>query len=872
MLSVLLTVAALGSSGPAHAFATPLRDNQDVESARPAPVVVVHDGDDRLRDELRAARALWHDAGEFLVAAPEPSLRARLERAAVAVVDLPPITDSEQLFVVAASADATIARIEAAGARVLFRHASQALVAAPAGRAGLLRDLDTGRRFHGGIAFVRRAPMAVPRPFAPPGAGDLALGVADPRVQAVVDQVDIANVEQSVNDLSAITTRCAAGPGADIARDMIVAQLQSYGYSPTLQSFSGTYSENVIAELPGTTAPEQIIVIGGHYDSIAGSCTSVSPGADDNATGTGGVMEAARVLANGGPWEHTLRFILFSAEEYGLIGSNYNSQQSVNAGEDIIAMINTDMSAYRAAGDTRDVDFVTNYTTPALRQFCADMGALYVPSWASKEGSLGGGTSDHQSFYQDGFPAVFYFEDADQYSPYIHSANDTNPLSTNDFALSEMLVKGIVAAAATLADPVDLVITHTPLTDTQDLGPYDVVCQAASLTGGNVTNVDLHHAVDGGAWTDVPMTLQGNDWSAQIPGAGSPVTIDYYITAQDDMGGSEALPDGADQGAPPFSFFVGVMTVLYFNDFEAAGDEGWTHGMDATQDDWQHGVVYGKSGDPSSAYSGTRLWGNDLGASGWNGAYQPNVSNWLRSPILNLSAAGNVHIRYQRWLTVEDGLYDQARVRVNGVVVWQNYAGTPGDDDNHHLDSAWTLHTIDVSALAAGNPSVQIEYRLMSDASLNFGGWNLDDFSLVSLEPVGCPPPSRYCTTSPNSTGSGALIDSNGQTSVAANGFELSVISASFNQPGVFYYGPNQGSVPFGDGVRCVFGGVFRLRPAVTTDSMGDASYALDFGNLPPGGDIVPGSIWNFQFWYRDPAFGGAGFNLSDALEVTFCP
>ena len=174
-------------------------------------------------------------------------------------------------------------------------------------------------------------------------------------------------------------------------------------------------------------------------------------------------------------------------------------------------------------------------------------------------------------------------------------------------------------------------------------------------------------------------------------------------------------------------------------DFEAVADEGWTHGQDATQDDWQHDVANGKAGDPGSAFSGQRLWGNDLGPSGFNGAYQPNVSNWLRSPVIDLTGTQNVFVRYRRWLTVEDGLYDQAQIRVNGVVVWQNTTGTPGDDENHMLDTAWMRHTVDVTAEAAGNASVQIEFRLISDDGLNFGGWNLDDFSLVSLEPIGSP-------------------------------------------------------------------------------------------------------------------------------------
>jgi hypothetical protein len=134
--------------------------------------------------------------------------------------------------------------------------------------------------------------------------------------------------------------------------------------------------------------------------------------------------------------------------------------------------------------------------------------------------------------------------------------------------------------------------------------------------------------------------------------------------------------------------------------------------------------------------------------------------------------------------------------------------------------------------------------------------------------------PRVYCSTSPNSNGSGALIGSVGTPSLGANSFSLTVTAASSNKPGIFYYGPNQLQVPFGDGFRCVGAGglgVFRL-PVVFTDLFGDVSHSLDFsvgGTLSD--NIQAGELWNFQFWYRDPAAGGATFNLSDALEVTFC-
>jgi hypothetical protein len=51
----------------------------------------------------------------------------------------------------------------------------------------------------------------------------------------------------------------------------------------------------------------------------------------------------------------------------------------------------------------------------------------------------------------------------------------------------------------------------------------------------------------------------------------------------------------------------------------------------------------------------------------------------------------------------------------------------------------------------------------------------------------------------------------------------------------------------------------------------GSVQQALDF-TLAPASDIAVGTTWYFQLWYQDPAAGGAGFNLSDGLSVTFCP
>ena len=113
-------------------------------------------------------------------------------------------------------------------------------------------------------------------------------------------------------------------------------------------------------------------------------------------------------------------------------------------------------------------------------------------------------------------------------------------------------------------------------------------------------------------------------------------------------------------------------------------------------------------------------------------------------------------------------------------------------------------------------------------------------------------------------------MSASGSTSIAANDLTLNASGCPANVFGLFYYGQGQVQVPLGDGFRCIGGNFVRL-PVVLTDFVGQATYAIDFNNLPPAGQINPGESWDFQFWYRDGPGGPAGFNFSDAVEITVC-
>jgi hypothetical protein len=155
---------------------------------------------------------------------------------------------------------------------------------------------------------------------------------------------------------------------------------------------------------------------------------------------------------------------------------------------------------------------------------------------------------------------------------------------------------------------------------------------------------------------------------------------------------------------------------------------------------------------------------------------------------------------------------------------------------------------------------------IINDAT--FLAFDLDNFTFNALECVALP----YCVGAPNSVGTGASLQGTGSTSIIANDFVLNATGCPSNMFGLFFYGPDQVPLtPFGDGNRCVGGSLARL-PVITTDAGGSASHSLDYGSLPANAQIVAGSIWNFQLWYRDPnGPGGSGSNASNGLEVHFC-
>jgi hypothetical protein len=131
--------------------------------------------------------------------------------------------------------------------------------------------------------------------------------------------------------------------------------------------------------------------------------------------------------------------------------------------------------------------------------------------------------------------------------------------------------------------------------------------------------------------------------------------------------------------------------------------------------------------------------------------------------------------------------------------------------------------------------------------------------------------PFSYCIAAPNSAGFGAHIASTGTVSIAANDFRLEVAEAPPLVNGVFFFGQVPQQAPFHSGYLCIVAPQIRLGPVQQTTALGTVMRPLDF-QTEPASMITAGSVWNFQFWYRDPTSTGDSTNLSDGWRVLFEP
>jgi len=320
-------------------------------------------------------------------------------------------------------------------------------------------DLPAGFTLEGILAVTPLRPYRAGAPAEPPPVR----AERDPYVEQIVAAVSDAGFRDDIQDLEDLVTRSARGIGYVRACNLARAALASYGYSVTLQPFIAEpwYGEefpctNVIAESEGTEYPEQIYIVCGHLDSTAGApwyYETEAPGADDNASGSSVVLEAARVMADF-DFRYTVRFICFGAEEQGLCGSTYYAEQAAAQGDDIRGVVNADMILYGPPG----MDILSvNYDSQSqwLAQAFDVAAATYVPELDVRTYYDPGAVySDHAPFWENGYAALEVIERYYSSNPHYHTTHDLLANYTQYFPFGTRGAQAAIATLAGLAEPV----------------------------------------------------------------------------------------------------------------------------------------------------------------------------------------------------------------------------------------------------------------------------------------------------------------------------------------------------------------------------------------------------------------------------------
>ncbi len=265
-------------------------------------------------------------------------------------------------------------------------------------------------------------------------------------VNALLDEINSSNLSSTVNTLGNYNNRYYTQQSGVDAANWIKDKWSSISSSRSdisVEAFNHSWAQpSVIATITGTTNPDEIIVIGGHLDSINGSNPSSgrAPGKDDNASGIAIATETLRaIVASGYKPAKTVKLMGYAAEEVGLRGSKAIAQSYKNSGKNVIGVVQFDMSGYK--GSSKDIVFMTDYTNNSQNQFMAQLLDTYHPGISYAYDQCGYGCSDHASWHNQGYAASMPFESyMGDINPSIHTSNDTSYSATHAFNFVKLSV------------------------------------------------------------------------------------------------------------------------------------------------------------------------------------------------------------------------------------------------------------------------------------------------------------------------------------------------------------------------------------------------------------------------------------------------
>lgn len=261
----------------------------------------------------------------------------------------------------------------------------------------------------------------------------LPVAVRDIRVEGYTAKISADGIKANIEFLSNMHTRYHTSPTGLQVADLLAEKYETMRMGRndvTISTYSHgtrTPQKSLVVRIEGKTRPSEVLVLGSHLDSISqfSGSTGRSPGADDNASGTSTNMEIFRVIMEEGiTFDRSIEIQAYAAEEIGLVGSQDIATRYKNDGVKVVAMLQHDMTLWKAAGTEDKIWFVSNSTEAGFNTLLSKLADHYagIP-WGTA--SLSGGSSDHASWTRAGFAAAFPFENPRAYNSHIHTPDDT---------------------------------------------------------------------------------------------------------------------------------------------------------------------------------------------------------------------------------------------------------------------------------------------------------------------------------------------------------------------------------------------------------------------------------------------------------------
>ena len=369
----------------------------------------------------------------------------------------------------------------------------------------------------------------------------------DPFIQNIVSQVSGDSILSYLQQLEALGIKSPGNPELENTRDWLFNKYQAYGYTDIVYhdfNYSTHTLQNIVVTKTGTIQPDVTLIIDGHYDTIWG------PGVNDNGSGVAVILEVARLLANI-ECAYTIKFINFSAEEQGLVGSTaYVNNVAVPQNMNILLVFNIDEVGGIAGQVNNTITCERDQGPPAGNNAASsaytDTLATITQEYSSLNTQIAHAYgSDYMPFEDAGFVITGYYETNE--SPYPHSANDI--LANMDPAYVTEITKGAVAAALYFAKvrTVYLSLNHQPVTTSQDtINPYEVEVEVISSSA--ISSAKCYYSINSGVFNELNMSLSSTIvdtliYTAAIPAQPFNSLIDYYFAFENMDSVQSRLPE-----------------------------------------------------------------------------------------------------------------------------------------------------------------------------------------------------------------------------------------------------------------------------------------------------------------------------------------